>query len=224
MRGLGRPIAVSIVAAASLVLASSAQAAPTVAAHWAMDETTGTTAVDSANGFNGTLTNVTLGLPGASGEDGDTAFGFNGQTSKMIVPKVAGLVAGTSDVTVTMHIRTTHRPGIGKLDFDLFSKGGYQVEIYPRKGLAQARCKFLGLTNKAKIILQAGPDLIDGQWHTIACHKESSKVSLTVDGTTFTQAGTVGELKAGGTTYIGIGSDGTDLHNGELDDVHIEIG
>ena len=88
MRGLGRPIAVTIVAAASLVLASSAQAAPTVAAHWAMDETTGTTAVDSANGFNGTLTNVTLGLPGASGEDGDTAFGFNGQTSKMIVPKV----------------------------------------------------------------------------------------------------------------------------------------
>jgi hypothetical protein len=223
MRGIGRPLAASLAVAASLALAPAANAA--VAAHWAMDETAGTTAFDdSGNGFNGALTNVTLGLPGATGLSGDTAFGFNGQTSKMIVPKVAGLAAGTADVTVTMHVQTTHRPGIGKFDFDLFSKGGYQIEIYPRNGKAQARCKFIGTAKNAKIVLQDGPDLIDGQWHTITCHKEATKVSLTVDGTTFTQSGTVGELKAGGKTFIGVGSDGTDLYNGALDDVSVQIG
>ena len=225
MRGFTWPLAASLAVAASFAFTPVADAAPAVAAHWAMDETAGATAFDdSGHGFNGALTNVTLGLPGASGLSGDTAFGFNGQSSKMIVPKVAGLAAGTSNVTVTVHVRTTHRPGIGKFDFDLFSKGWYQIEIYPRNGKAQARCKFIGTAKKAKIVLQDGPDLIDGDWHTIVCHKEATKVSLTVDGTTFTQSGAVGELKPGGKTFIGVGSDGTDLYNGELDDVTVEIG
>ena len=62
-----------------------------------MDEQSGTTGFDSSgNGLNGTLTNVTLGLPGSSGAAGDYAFGFNGHSSKMIVPTSVDLVAGNA--------------------------------------------------------------------------------------------------------------------------------
>jgi len=217
-RALRWPAVAVVTCVVGLWCASGASAAPVVA-HWGMNETSGTTSFDdSGNGINGTLTNVTLGLPGASG----TAYGFDGRTSKMVVPKVAILAPGAQPVTVSMKVQTTHRPGTGNFDFDMWSKGGYQVEIYPRNGLAQARCKFKSASTK--VVIQAGPDLIDGRWHTIACHKDDAGTSLIVDGTWFTHPGNIGALKPGSTTYIGVGSDGNDHYFGQLDDVTVEIG
>jgi len=221
-RALGRPTVAVLICILGLSLAPGASAAP-VAAHWAMDETSGTTAFDdSGHGINATLTNVTLGQPGATGGSGDHSYLFD-STSKMVIPKaLGGLTPGTLPVTITMQVRTSHRPGTGNFDFDMWSESGYQLEIYPRKGLAQARCKFKSSTQK--IVIQDGPDLIDNQWHTIGCHKDSSGVSLIVDGRSFTHAGDMGALKPSGTGYVGIGSDGHDHYLGQMDDVTVEIG
>lgn len=202
--------------ACSALLASPAAAAAAVVGQWNMDELLGTTAFDSSgNGNNGSLTNVTLGLAGSSGATGDYSFGFNGHSSTMIIPKKASLAAGNAEVTVTMDVRTTVEPGTGDFDYDLWSKGGYQVEIFPKKHVGQARCKFLGSITKTHI--QAGPDLADGQWHTITCHKDATSVSLTVDGTTYTQSITIGTLNTGGKAWVGVGSNLTDYYNGQLD-------
>ena len=216
-----RTTAVAVICiSAWLVPAASAAAA--VAGAWNMDETTGTTAFDtSGNGNNGLLTNVTVGAPGISGAPDDFGYLFD-STSQMVVPKSAGLAAGSQAITITMSVKTTVRPGIGSFDFDMVSKGGYKVEIYPRNGLAQARCKFL--TSASKQVLFAGPDLIDGQWHTIVCHKDASQISLTVDGVTYSRAVALGALKTGSALYVGVGADGTDHYRGALDDVSIEIG
>jgi len=151
-RALGRPAVAVLICILGLSLAPGASAAP-VAAHWAMDETSGTTAFDdSGNGINATLTNVTLGQPGATGH----SYLFD-STSKMVIPKaLGGLTPGTLPVTITMQVRTSHRPGTGNFDFDMWSESGYQLEIYPRKGLAQARCKFKSSTQK--IVIQDGPE------------------------------------------------------------------
>lgn len=133
----------------------AAPAAAAIAGGWGMDEACVSTAFDSSgNGNDGALTNVTLGSAGVTGADGDPAYLF-GSTSSMRVPGSASLVAGSQDVTVTMSVKTSVRPGTGTLDFDLVSKGGYQVEIFPKNGLAQARCKFL--TGTGKQVLFAGP-------------------------------------------------------------------
>ncbi len=210
---------VLLVAAGTASLAAPAAAAAVVVGQWDMDEQSGTTAFDSSgNGLNGTLTNVTVGVPGASG----SAFEFNGHSSKMIVPKSSVLAAGAVDVTVTMSVRTSVEPGTGTHDYDLWSKGGYQVEIFPKNGNGQARCKFIGSLGKQKI--QAGPDLADGTWHTIACHKDATSISVTVDGTTYSLAAKVGTLKTGAEAFIGVGSDGTDWYNGQLDDLSVRFG
>jgi len=217
-----RRVLVMLVAAMCMAFVSPAAAAAAVVGQWNMNELSGTTAFDSSgNGQNGTLTNVTLGLPGSSGAAGDYAFGFNGHSSKMIVPTSAALAAGNADVTVTMRIRTSVEPRTGDFDYDLWSKGGYQVELFPKNGKGQARCKFN--STAANHHIQAGPDLADGRWHTIVCHKSANSISVTVDGTTFTQAVTVGALKTGKQAFIGVGSNGVDYYNGQLDDLTVEF-
>ena len=206
-----------------LCLASPAVAAASVVGEWNMDELSGSTAFDSSgNGNNAALTNVSLGLPGSPGgtAGNDYSFGFNGHSSTMIIPRRGSLAAGNAEVTVTMDIRTSVEPGTGDFDFDLWSKGGYQVELFPKKHVGgQARCKFIGSITKTH--LQAGPDLADSQWHTITCHKDATSVSLTVDGTTFTQSVTIGTLKTGGKAFVGVGSNLVDYYNGQLDDLTV---
>jgi len=206
-----------------LYLASPAAAAASVVGSWKMDELSGSTAFDSSgSGNNAALTNVNLGLAGSPGGSvgDDYSFGFNGHSSTMVIPRRASLAAGDAEVTVTMDIRTSVEPGTGDFDFDLWSKGGYQVELFPKKHVGgQARCKFIGSITKTH--LQAGPDLADGQWHTITCHKDATSVSLTVDGTTFTQSITIGTLKTGGKAWVGVGSNLVDYYNGQLDDLTV---
>ena len=70
----------------------------------------------------------------------------------------------------------------------------------------------------------AGPDLADGKWHTISCHKGASSISVTIDGTTFSQPVKLGSLNTGGLAWVGVGSNGTDYYNGQLDNLIVTIG
>ena len=204
-----------------------AAAAATVG-HWALDETSGNTVVDSSGfGNNGTSQNMTLDQDGVNGGN-DRAYLYNGTSSRITVPASNSLVPGTKDVTISFYFHSTAHAGSGSFDWDMVKKGGYKVEIYNQKKKEQARCVFIG--SAGKIAFQDGPVLTDGQWHHVVCTKTSaggnlSAVTLTVDGVSFpTHTGVLGTLKKGQELTIGWGSDGTDFFNGTLDDVEIDLG
>ena len=84
------------------------QPAPTqgVVSLWHMDETSGTTMVDSVGTNHGTLHSVTTGLPGFLG----SAYGFNGVAGYVSVPSSGSLNPGSSNFSFTVHIKTTSVP------------------------------------------------------------------------------------------------------------------
>ena len=65
---------------------------PNCISHWSLGETSGTTAVDSKDGNDGTYTGgVTLGQPGLTAEDNTTAVLFDGSSGYVSVPFNANL-------------------------------------------------------------------------------------------------------------------------------------
>ncbi len=95
-----------------------------VAALWHMNEKKGaTTMVDSSpNHNNGTLHNVTAGVPGAPGLG--TAYQFGGSTTKSYVevPDSPSLDDPTGlGISISFWMKTTHMASSG--DYDLVRKG-----------------------------------------------------------------------------------------------------
>ena len=207
---------------------TAARATTITVAQWNMDELSGTTMTDSSGiGNNGTVSGVTLGATGYTGAAGDFAYAFDGSTSRVTVPNSSTLSAGSSDLTLTMHVNTALKPGTGSFDYDMLRKGSaFNMEIYPSKipGIAaQAKCKFSG--SLGRLVFQAGPDLIDGTWHTLTCQKTSAGITLTVDSTPYFKAGVIGDIRTN-TQPVAVGwqTNSTDFYNGLLDDVSIVIG
>lgn len=193
---------------------------------WHMDETSGTTMVDSVGGNNGTLSDVTLGQPGVSG----TAYGFNGQDSIVTVPDSPSLDPGNADFSFTISAQMTVVPA---LDYDLFRKGlnttdggDYKVEAVPAQNgtIAQAHCVFEGSVNTGQI--SGGPNLADGQWHTLTCWKNATAIGVIVDGQSFWHSVTVGSIGSSAPLTIGAKLKGRyvkDQFNGNLDEASFSV-
>jgi hypothetical protein len=98
----------------------SAQAATLqFVALWHMNETSGTAMVDSSgNNNDGTIVDVTLGMPGHSG----TAYGFNGTSSYVTVPDAPSLNPGTSKFPFGAWVNLSTPPAVGT-DYDILRKG-----------------------------------------------------------------------------------------------------
>ncbi len=182
-----------------------------------------TNANDTSDGNNGTVQNVTF--------SGNAAH-FNGRSSKITVPYNANLSADSANVTATVQIATTVKPGTGDFDFDLMRSAPtgkmYKIELFPRSGKAQAQCIFIGSANRTT--LPGGPSLSDGAWHTITCQKTSSKVTLTVDGVLVaSRTMTIGSIhhRSGAAFALGYkptSSGGADFYNGAMKGVSVAIG
>jgi Concanavalin A-like lectin/glucanases superfamily len=179
----------------------------------------------SGNGHDGITQNVDFTGGAAT---------FNGSSSRITVPYSKALSPGAADVTVSVEINTTHRPGRGDADFDLIRaepKGKiYKVELFPHgKVKAQPQCIFHG--SSGKVTLHAGPSLDDGNWHSIVCEKTANRVTLTVDGVQVGSANIViGSIKlrknspfALGYKPVPGGTDG-DFFNGLMRNASVEIG
>jgi hypothetical protein len=213
--------AVTVLLAVAALAAAPASAQAAVVAAWPL----GSDAHDSTgHGHDGTAKNVTF--------DGSALF--NGQSSRITVPFSSALSPGSADITASVQVNTTHRPGTGDHDFDLIraSPTGkmYKIELFPHgKVDAQAQCIFVGSANRTTV--HAGPSLDDGSWHTIVCRKTSSRVTLTVDGKAVGSASiTIGSiaLKNGGVFALGYkpvpgGTDG-DFYNGRMRNASVSIG
>ena len=214
-------LAVPIVAATVLgtVAQADVAAASTVVALWHMNETSGTTMVDSSGHHNsGTLHNVTLGASGFSGK----AYSFNGTSSYVSVPNSASLKPGSANITISFYLNTTSLPKSG--DYDLVRKGAYPSQNYKVELLqtGQIDCTFTGSSSARDVI--GGSGLNDGVWHHIQCSKTSSHIKVVVDGGVTTASATTGSISNTTEADIGAHPSGGDWYNGELDQVWIGIG
>jgi hypothetical protein len=220
-RALGLRRAVPAMAAAFAALwlvPASASGALTTVALWHMNETSGTTMVDSADSHDGVLKNVQIGLPGKSG----TAYGFNGTSSFVTVPSDPALDPGNANIRVQVSVNTTSLPTVG--DFDIIRKGakgtgpGYKMEIQKS---GQASCGFGGTSGSTNLI--AGPNVSDGRWHTLQCIKNSSAIKLVVDGSVFSKSIKIGSIASTSRVILGA-SPSSDFYNGLEDEAKILIG
>ena len=206
----------------------SAQAAGEPVALWKMNQTSGTTMNDTASGGSavddGTLTNVTVGEPGAKGH----AYGFNGPALSYVdVPSSADLNPESRNFTFSVEVNFTQNPSSSVGDYDLLRKGlsttpggDYKAEIAQT---GQAICEWKGSSGTAQ--LTGGPPLNDGVWHTITCKRTSSKVVLQVDGVTLdSQTIVVGSISNSADLLLGAKTtSGGDQYQGLMDQVNLKL-
>jgi hypothetical protein len=219
MRRSQRILGTMVTALMFLVIDALPAKAATTAGLWHMDESSGQAIDSSGMGNNGTLENVTRVAPGFDGTG--RAYSFNGTSSRVVIPNSSSLNPGALDVSMTAHVKFSVIPPPSVADYDLIRKGTgiYKMEI---RNTGQAFCKFKGSTSGLSV--KKGPNLADGQWHTIVCRKTSSNITLTVDGTSYTKSGSVGSISSGDPLYFGAKPNGEDRYNGILDEVTIVFG
>ena len=193
------------------------------AAIWHMDETSGTTMHDgSGHGHDGTMKNIKLGVAGSSGN----GYGFNGKSSVIVVPDAPDLDAGTADMVVTVHVAFSEAPDE---DYDLIRKGltstaggDWKIEIVNVAGKSLARCHLKGSSGSWQ--RTTGPDLADGNYHTITCEKHATTVAMSVDGTVWKKTTKIGTLANAAPLSIGAKAEGGDWYDGSMDEVSVVIG
>ncbi len=214
-------VVLSLVAAGGALAPDGMASASTVAALWHMNETSGTTMVDSSGqGNNGTLHNVTLGAAGKSGKS--YTFGGSKAKSYVEVPNAASLNPGSANITISFWLRTFSLPKSG--DFDLVRKGVFTAPEYKVELLqsGQIQCTFRGTTSNHNAI--GGSGLNNGAWHNIQCIKTGTQIQTVIDGTVVaTTNATVGSIS--NTSALEIGAyPGSDWYMGKLDEVSITTG
>jgi hypothetical protein len=217
---LGLVVALVVGPATVLPVSTARAEGPRTMATWHMDETSGTRMVDSTGDHPGKLHSVTLGRPVGLDSDG-TGYGFNGRSSYVSIPDSADLNPGADDVHISFNMMTTSAPATP--DWDLVRKGvepeqRYKVELQPG---GQVSCIFTGSAGTA--IVQQGPAVDDGKWHSIRCEKFSSSVKLTIDGTAYSTRKSVGSISNSSDMVVGA-RPGSEFYQGDLDELTFTIG
>jgi concanavalin A-like lectin/glucanase superfamily protein len=193
---------------------------PFAGALWHMDELKGSTMTDAVGNANGKIKNVSLGQAGAVG----TAYRFS--SGSIIAVSSKTLNPGVLPFSMTAHVNFTQKPPPSVYDYDLVRKGlsstsggDYKMEIFPG---GNAYCLFRGSSGESDV--SAKGNLADGQWHTITCAKQDNKITVTVDGKTWSSSGKVGSISNSAPLWIGAQSGGVDQYSGLMDEVSIDIG
>jgi hypothetical protein len=203
MRRAMKAVGAVVLAAAAEMLAvgvalpaTPANAAATITiANWQMNEPPGATVMldSGGNGINGTI-----------GSAVQTGYTFNGATGYHWVftsptkppPKPERLITvadgrlnpGSGDYAVTMRFRTTKTFGNIIQKGQAGASGGYFKWEIPHGVL---KCVFRGVNSSGKFLrkeVNSPTTLNNGQWHTVRCERTSTKVTMTIDGTTTVQA------------------------------------
>jgi hypothetical protein len=187
---------------------------------WHMNETSGTTMHDSGDqpADDGTITNVTLGVPGVSG----TGYGFT--RGYVTVPNQNSLNPGTSNVTVTISANPSSLPTSG--DFDVIRKGDspgqqWKMEILQSGALA---CGFRG-SIKSATVTSTKTIAANTGYHTLKCVKTTYQIKAIVDGSGTALNAKVGSISNSKAVTIGAHGSGTyDFFKGSLDEASITLG
>jgi hypothetical protein len=189
---------------------------------WHMDETSGSTMLDSSGlGNNGRLRSVVLNQPGFIG----AGYYFNGSSSVASIPSNASLNPGFRDFSFGLNLRFTSRPS-GTVDtWDPMRKGysdstggDFKMEIYPS---GQVSCYFKGSFGNARVTNNR--DLADGTWHTVTCGRRGGSVTLEVDGRSFSDSGAVGAIANTAPLMVGARTSGMEFFRGYIDEAHMTV-
>jgi Concanavalin A-like lectin/glucanases superfamily/Ig domain of plant-specific actin-binding protein len=205
-----------------VVLAAPQVASAATVSVWHMDEpSSATRMLDSVGRNNGSLANVTPGLAGVTG----LAYSFNGSSSVVTISGSSGLNPGGRAFAFTVHAKFPAPPSAAVGDYDLLRKGlssetggFYKMEIAPG---GRASC-WMGNPDVGQSgSITAGPDLSDNQWHEITCVRQGSRLSVVVDGTTFSNTVNTGTISNGAAVTVGakVTAGIADQYGGLMDEV-----
>jgi hypothetical protein len=192
-------------------------------ASWLFNETSGSTATDSAGDHDGTASKVALGQPGHEG----TSYGFNGVDSIVRVPSSPDLNPGTSDITFGAWVNFTTLPPEETWDIvrkGISGDGGYyKLELFTGNGGARARCYFRDDDGTSKSVVR-GNGLSDGKWHQLSCSRTADRVTITVDGSSSSNSVSLDNIANSSEVTIGAKPTGGDAFKGRIDEVRIDVG
>jgi Concanavalin A-like lectin/glucanases superfamily len=215
---IGRAPAVAATFLALLAFPAAASAA--TVSLWHMDETAGSTMLDSVGANNGTLSHVGLGQVGVA----NGAYGFDGTSSIITVPSSATLNPGSAAFTASAFVQTTTIPPGDSADvvrkgIDANSPRYWKMEIRPTatRTKARVRCYFQGSSAIASV--SATQNVADGAWHQIQCVKRTASVSAVVDGKARTKSIRVGSISNAAPLTVGAKSRSEDFYRGLMDEV-----
>ena len=192
-------------------------------ASWLFNETSGSTAQDSAGNHDGTASRVALGQPGHEG----TSYGFNGVDSIVRVPHAADLNPGTSNFSFGAWVNFTTLPPPETWDVvrkGISGDGGYyKLELFTGNGGARARCYFRDNDGTSKSVVR-GSGLSDGKWHQLTCTRTANQVTITVDGNSSSNDVQLDGISNSSEVTIGAKPTGGDAFRGRIDQVRIDGG
>src|SRR4051794_6396225 len=188
-----------------------------------MEDSGGTMADSSGRGHTGTLHGVAVRQPGQTG----SGYGFTRTPSYVTVPSAPDFAPGTAAIRIAASVRFSVLPSASVGDYDLLRKGlastaggDYKLEIL---GTGRAFCLYHG--SAGQVSLSGGPNLADNRWHTLTCARAGNSVVLTVDGASFSRAGSTGSINNSATVFIGAkNAAGEDQYRGLMDSVSITVG
>ncbi|MEA2506230.1 MAG: hypothetical protein QOH48_848 [Actinomycetota bacterium] len=194
---------------------------PTDVGLWTMNETSGGTMLDSgaAPANDGTLNNVTLGVPGV---DGSTGYGFT--RGYVSVPDDPSLNPGSANVKVSISADPSSLPTSG--DFDVMRKGDSPAQQIKMELLQSGAllCSFRG-TSGSKEVSSTVTLLPNTGYHTLQCVKTTTQIQAVVDGSVSVLNATIGCISNTAPVVIGAHGDGSyDFYRGSLDEAVITIG
>jgi hypothetical protein len=214
------------VVVAGMIVASMASPAWAVllakAADWQMNETSGPMIDSSANGNDGTLTDV---------DQSGSTYVFNGSTSHVVVPDDDSLDPAANDITLTASVRVNGE-SMDDDSYDIVRKGlsttaggDYKMEIKGTSDptVGRLHCLFKGSGGRVNRVARV--DIVDGRWHTLECVKTSDSVVARVDGRSYTKAGSAGSISSSTNVMVGAKTANPfdDVFDGSMNFVRIDI-
>jgi acid phosphatase type 7 len=185
---------------------------PGLVGYWRLGERSGTLACDYTGHDNGAYQGgVTLGLPGAIGQDPDTAIGLDGSTGQVSVPASSTLNVGDAFSIEAWVKRGNSKTGSNQT---IASKqDGSWVLMFNESDRLTLRRSTVGNLASATV---ATTDTTT--WHYVAATKNGSSVHLYVDGTDVTGTLT-NQTMANNNLPLAIGqSTGTAYLKGTIDE------
>ncbi|NNL66097.1 MAG: LamG domain-containing protein [Myxococcales bacterium] len=168
-------------------------------ARWGLDETSGTTAVESELGNDGTYRNgVTLAQPGGACDSG-TSVDFDGSNDHVEIPHSNDYLLADGTVSFWFKADTIRQTGLLSKDSSDYDTGGHLTFLLEADGQVHVRFQ----STSASYNIYSGTTVAAGSWHHVAFTFGSGGMVLYLDGTSVGTHAYTGGL---GTTSGGSGN------------------
>jgi autotransporter-associated beta strand protein len=193
-------------------------AIPPPMAEWKLDETSGTTAEDSIDSFDGLCNNVMLGLPGATPASGYSA-GFNGTNANISIPP---LNLNSNVLTITAWVNRSVNESASSGIF--FNRANSTVSGLTFNSSTANELSYTWNNNSSTYGWHSALVVPSNQWTFVALVIESNRarIFMSTNGVLYSATNNVanGVQAFDGTSYLGWDStSSTRYFKGQLDEV-----